>query len=593
MAKERKDVPERLKWRTEDICETVDVWEEIYKDIENNIDFSRYEGRLNDPDMLFEALEKLNEVSVKLGRISIYAFLKHDEDTRNSDYTALCSRADDLEMRFNMNTAFISPELTSLPEEYLRELSESSRFSDYDYTLKRVIDRKPHVLSREQEELLSLTSKVFDAPSQVFTMLNNADFPFPTVTVNGKREKITHGMYGVLMRSPDRRIRRRVFKAYYKGYIDHINTITAAYSGNVEGHVFSARARKYSSCLEKALSNEDVDKQVYTNLLESVEKSLPLLHRYMGMKKRTLGLREMHMYDMYTPLVEDAELELDFDEAFDLVEKGLAPLGAEYLKVFRRAKDERWIDVEETEGKRGGAYNIGGSSLPHPYVLLNHQRTTDSVFTIAHELGHSMHSYYSEKCQPVEKSSYRIFVAEVASTVNEVLLIKYLLSTTEDIRFRKYLLSYYMDMLKGTLFRQTQFAEFEYITHDLAEKGIPLTKDSLNKTYLDLNIKYYGPHVISDPEIAYEWARIPHFYRCFYVYKYATGIIAAVSIAERIYRGQKGLVEDYIRFLSSGGSDSPVELLKIAGVDLTRKDAFYECMHSFEKTLDEFEAIKL
>jgi len=320
---------------------------------------------------------------------------------------------------------------------------------------------------------------------------------------------------------------------------------------------------------------------------------LPLLHIYMSVKKKTLGYRELHMYDMYTALVEDAELELEYDDAYELVIKAMAPLGEEYTSVLKKAHDSRWIDVEETEGKRSGAYNIGSAGMPHPYVLLNYHKTTDSIFTIAHEMGHALHSYNSEKHQPVEKASYRIFVAEVASTVNEILLLKYLLDTCEDIKIRKYLLSYYMDMIKGTLFRQTQFAEFEYIAHDMAEKGIPLTKDSLNKAYFELNEKYYGPSVVSDPEIAYEWARIPHFYRNFYVYKYSTGITAAACIAEKIYNGEEGMVEKYLKFLSSGGSDNPVELLKIADVDLTKKDAFKTCMDSFKNALDEFEKIEL
>ena len=593
MALTRDQVPERLKWRTEDICATMDEWESIYKDIEESIDFSEFEGKLGDEDKLFECLEKINGINVKLSKIGIYAFLKHDEDTRNADHVALTSRVDSLEMKYAQNTSFIDPEMTSLPAEYLERLSVSERFKDYDYSLRTIMKRKPHILSKEMEELLSMSSKVMSSPGNTFTMLNNADFPFPELLIKGKKEKITHGQYGVLLRSPDRNVRKRVFKAYYKGYMDHINTITSTYSGKVEVDVFSAKARKYSSCLEKAMASEDVDERVYTNLLESVNESLHLLHRYMAVKKKTLGYRELHMYDMYTALVEDAELELEYDDAYELVAKAMAPLGEEYVSVLKKAHDDRWIDVVETEGKRSGAYNIGSAGMPHPFVLLNYNKTTDSIFTIAHEMGHALHSYYSEKHQPVEKASYRIFVAEVASTVNEILLLKYLLDTSDDAKMRKYLLSYYMDMIKGTLFRQTQFAEFEYIAHDMAEKGIPLTKDSLNKAYFELNEKYYGPSVVSDPEIAYEWARIPHFYRNFYVYKYSTGITAAACIAERIYNGEEGMVDKYLKFLSSGGSDNPVELLKIADVDLTKKEAFKTCMDSFENALNEFESIKV
>ena len=315
------------------------------------------------------------------------------------------------------------------------------------------------------------------------------------------------------------------------------------------------------------------------------------MHAYVAERKKILGVKQMHMYDIYTPLVEDADLKLDYEQAFLTVKEGLKPLGEEYGKLLQRAHDEGWIDVEETEGKRSGAYSISVYKAPHPYVLLNYQPTTSDVFTIAHELGHAMHSYFSTKNQPQAKASYRIFVAEVASTVNEVLLLKYMLKNTQDKKLKKYLLNYYMDMIKGTLFRQTQFAEFEQIAHGKVESGEPLTTDSLCKAYLELNKKYYGRSVVSDHEIAYEWARIPHFYRAFYVYKYATGITSAISIAERIYNEGQPAVDDYFKFLSSGGSDSPVELLKLAGVDLTKKDAFETAMKSFADALEQFKAL--
>ena len=382
---------------------------------------------------------------------------------------------------------------------------------------------------------------------------------------------------------PEEKITFDSYSQYY--------TITATYVGNIDKDVFLARTRKYNSCLEMALAGEDVDVQVYKNLLDSVNANLPLLHRYFKDRKKILGVKTLHMYDIYTSLVEDAEIRVDYDEAFRIVKEGLAPLGEQYGQLLQQAHDNGWIDVEETEGKRSGAYSISVFGLKHPYVLLNYQKTTGDVFTVAHELGHAMHSYFSERNQPYEKASYKIFVAEVASTVNEVLLLKHLLKTTDDVKLKKYLLSYYMDTLKGTLFRQTQFAEFEYLSHDMAEKGQPLTKDALCQAYLELNKKYYGPAGESDPEIAYEWARIPHLYRRFYVYKYATGIVSAVSIAERILKEGQTAVDDYFRFLSSGGSDSPVELLKLAGVDLTKPDAFEACMASFKAALEEFEQL--
>ncbi len=591
MSKDRGTVPANLKWRVEDIFESVAAWEATYAACEGELDFSEFEGKLNCAETVLACLEKLNEVVYKLNHLAVYAHMRHDEDSRVSEFTALQVKMSMLGMKFGEATAFIIPELTALPVETLEAFAADPRLADYDYTIRGFIKQKPHVLTREMEELLAQGERVFDGYQGVFGMLDNADFPFPTVKVDGQSVVVSHGMYGVLLRHPDRRVRKAVFQAYYKAYMGLANTITATYVGNVDKDVFLARARRYGSCLDMALSSEDVDSKVYKNLLRAVNKNLPLLHRYFRDRKRTLGMKSQHMYDLYTPLVEGAEMELDYEDAFCLVKEGLAPLGAHYQELLQEAHDNGWIDVEETEGKRSGAYSISVFGLKHPYVLLNYQPTTNDIFTIAHELGHAMHSYFSERNQPQEKAEYRIFVAEVASTVNEILLIKYLLSKTEDVGLKKYLLSYYIDTIKSTLFRQTQFAEFEFWAHDMAERGMPLTKDALCEQYLALNKKYYGRSVVSDPEIAYEWARIPHFYRAFYVYKYATGIISAISIAERIYAEGETAVEDYFRFLSAGGSDSPVEILKLAGVDLTKPDAFNAAMASFKDALEQFEAL--
>ena len=591
MSKDRNVIPASRKWRVEDIFPSVEAWEEMYAACESELDFSDFEGKLTDAETVLACMTRVNEVVLKLSRLAVYAHMRHDEDSRNSDYMALTAKVSMLGMKLGEATAFITPELTALPVKTLEAFAADPRLSDYDYTIRCLIKSKPHVLSREMEELLAQGERVFDGYNGVFGMLDNADFPFPTIKVGGEKVTVTHGMYGVLMRHPDRRVRKAAFTAYYKAYIGLINTITATYVGNVDKDVFLSRARKYSSCLDMALSSEDVDAKVYKNLLRSVNKGLPLLHRYFRDRKRVCGLKSQHMYDLYTPLVEGAEMELDYEDAFKLVKEGLAPLGERYQELLQEAHDNGWIDVEETEGKRSGAYSISVFGLPHPYVLLNYQPTTNDIFTLAHELGHAMHSYHSERNQPQEKADYKIFVAEVASTVNEVLLVKYLLAKTEDVKLKKYLLSYYMDTIKSTLFRQTQFAEFEFLAHDMAERGMPLTKDVLCDEYFKLNKKYYGRSVVSDPEIAYEWARIPHFYRAFYVYKYATGIISAISIAERIYAEGAPAVEDYFKFLSSGGSDSPVELLKLAGVDLTRPDAFNAAMASFKDALEQFEAL--
>lgn len=589
----RNDVPENRKWKTEHIYATIDEWNKTYSDVDAKIDFSEFVGRLTNAETVKKCYDKTYGILLDISKLSVYAFMKHDEDTKDSFYLGLCQRIDDLEIKFSAATSFIEPELSLLDEKTLESFAKNPLLKDYDYSLKSLIKGKAHVLTKESEEILSLGSKVFSGYKEVFGMINNADLSFPTIKVDGKPIKVTHGTYGVLLQSNDRKVRKEAFKKYYSSFKQLINTITSVYAGNVNKNVFLSKARKYKSCIDRALSAEDVNPVVYKNLLSAVSSSLPLLHRYVFDKKKDLGLKTMHMYDMYVPTVKDAELQLDYEDAFKLVKKGLESLGKEYGKLLQEAHDDGWIDVDETEGKRSGAYSIGVYGLKHPYVLLNYKKTTNNVFTIAHELGHAMHTYHSNKYQPQSKADYRIFVAEVASTVNEVLLLKYLLKNSEDNKLRKYLLSYYTDMIKSTLFRQTQFAEFEYTAHTMAEEGKPLTKDTLNNVYYNLNKKYYGHSVVSDEEIAYEWARIPHFYNAFYVYKYATGIISAITIAERIYAEGDPAVKDYFKFLSSGGSDSPVELLKLAGVDLTRKEPFNKAMESFKKALDEYEKIEI
>lgn len=591
MSLNRNDVPSHLKWNLSEIVDGEKGFTVIENKILSKLDFSKFEGKLADENVLLECLRYMDDLEIKLEILGVYAMMYRDVDTRNSDANALNSRVDNLFVKYSSAVSFVTPEITALPKEKLKAIIADERFKDYDYQLEQMLKSKPHVLSRDCENILSLGGQVFGGFQEIFTMINNADLAFPEIEVNGEKIRLSHGMYSVCMDSKDRKVRETAFKAFYKAFRDVLNTITATYAGNVNKDVFLTKARKYNSCLERALENEDVPAEVYKNLLKYVNGALPTLHKYVKDRKETLGYEEMHMYDMYVSLVEDAELKLPYEEAFKLVKKGLAPLGEDYGKLLQKAHDEGWIDVEETEGKRSGAYSVGVYGIEHPYVLLNYQPTTHDVFTIAHELGHSMHSYKSDAAQPKSKADYKIFVAEVASTVNEVLLLKYLLKNSTDVKLKKYLCSYYLEMIRTTIFRQTMFAEFEYIAHDSAEKGIPLTKDYLNDEYLKLNKKYYGDAVVSDDEIAYEWARIPHFYNSFYVYKYATGLISAISIAERIYSEGDKAVEDYFRFLSSGASDGPVELLKLAGVDLTKKDAYEAMVKSFETTLAEFESL--
>ena len=577
----------KYRWATEQIYASDESWQKEFDSIAEKLNFDKYRGKLGQKDAFLECMKRQEELGRVFDKLSVYAMLKHDENTKNALYDSMSSKIMALGVKFNESTAFIMPELTALDESVLNAYISDKDFNEYDYFLKCVLKEKAHVLSEDEEKLLAISGEALASFRDIFTKIDNADLPLGTLKHGNKSYPLSHGTYGVIMHGEDRKLRKKAFDKYYGAYISLINTISATYYGSVKKDVFYAKARKYNSALERALFGEDVDKKVYDNLISSTNKALPKLHKYIAQKKKLLGLNKMYMYDMYVPVIEGAELKLEYEDAYELVIKGLAPLGSEYQDLLRKAKDERWIDVFEGEGKRSGAYSVCVYDT-HPYVLLNYQKTTHDVFTIAHEMGHSLHSYFSNKNQAYAKADYKIFVAEVASTVNEVLLIRYLLSVEKDKKLRKYLLSYLLEMIRTTLFRQTQFAEFEQVVHDLVEQGEPLTKDNLSEIYLGLNKKYYGRSVCHDGNIKYEWSRIPHFYRAFYVYKYATGIISALAICDRILSGEKGAKEDYFNFLSSGGSDGPVELLKIAGVDLSTKQPFEKAFKVFSDTLDEF-----
>lgn len=591
MLKKRSEINAKLKWKIEDIYPQLDQLEKDYEFVKANLDFSYYKGKLCNEQVLLEFLQKIDELSLKIGFMEVYAMMKKDEDSSVSESVSLKYKIDALCADFSTATAFFVPEVTTFTEEKLKGLINNPQFSDYDRTFESVLKDKPHVLSEESEKLLAMGSNVFRSFRGIFDMIDNVDFPFPSFTYEGEKITLSHGTYSVCLHSKDRVLREKAFKKYYKAYEKNLNTITSNYIASVNKDVFLAKARKYNSALERSMSGEEVEKEVYDNLLNFTSKSLPTLHDYIAQRKTILGLSEMHMYDLYVPLVADYKIEKPYKDAYDLVKKGLSVLGEEYVQILENAYNDGWIDVEETYGKRSGAYSVGVYGLKHPYVLLNYQPTAHDVFTIAHEMGHAIHTYFSNKNQPQSKADYTIFVAEVASTVNEVLLLRYLLGKEKDKNARKYLLNYFLDMLRTTLFRQTMFAEFEYEVHSLVEKGEPLSKDLLCKIYANLNKKYYGDSVISDREISFEWARIPHFYSAFYVYKYATGIITAVNIADKILAGEEGAVENYFKFLSSGSSDTPVNLLKIAGVDLLTAAPYERAMQVFNSTLEEFKSI--
>lgn len=577
-------------WSVEDIFSSDSDWQKTFEEIDKKIDFSEFKGKLGTPEGFLSCMQKQESLARVVDKLSVYAMMKHDEDTSNSFYDGLTMKMGALYSKFGSQTAFILPELTALEDEVILSYIKNPLLKDYDYNLKTILKEKKHVLSENEEKILVLSGETLSSFRDIFTKLDNVDLPISTFIYKGKKYPLSHGTYSVYMKDKDRNLRKKAFKEYYSAYISLINTIASTYVGNVKKDVFISKVKKYNSTLDMALMGEDVSTKVYENLINATEKGRLYLHEYIKEKKKCLGLNKMYMYDMNMPCVQDAELNLEYDQAYNLVIEGLAPLGKEYQTLLEEARKERWLHVYESKGKRSGAYSVAVYDT-HPYVLLNYQKTTHDVFTIAHEMGHSLHSYFSNKNQPYAKADYKIFVAEVASTVNEVLLIKHLLNKAQDKKLKKYLLSYLLEMIRTTLFRQTQFAEFEHFTHKCVEQDKPLTKDVMNQEYLRLNKKYYGKSVVSDNEIQYEWARIPHFYRAFYVYKYATGITSALAIADRILKEGENAVKDYLAFLSSGSKDSPVELLKIAGVDLEKEQPFNSAMQVFASSLKEFKLL--
>lgn len=586
--KKRSEIEEKYKWKVTDIYSTEDEWEKEYANVKTQIDFSAYVGRLSDEGVLFDFLEKNNEVVKVISLLDVYAMMRKDEDSSDGKAVERQYKIESLVNDYSVTVAFSTPEMSSFSVEKLQSLIKNPKFIDYDRLFTTLLKNKPHVLGEEGEKILAHGGQVFSSFRNIFEMADNVDFPFPEIEVDGEKVVVSHGTYSVLLQREDRDVREKDFKAYYDGYRKLLNIISATYISSVNKDVFLARVRNFSSAMERALFNEEVPSTVYKKLLAQVNAALPILHDYVAFRKKELNLEEMHMYDMYVPIVSERRIEKTYEQAFEMVKQGLSVLGEDYAKLLDKAYNEGWIDVMENYGKRSGAYSVGVYGIKHPFVLLNYQSVLHDVFTIAHELGHSMHTYFSNANQPQEKADYTIFVAEVASTVNEVLLLKSLLLKEKDKNTKRYLLNYYLEMIRTTLFRQTMFAEFECEAHERAEKGGALSKEALSDAYLKLNQKYYGKDVVSDEEISFEWARIPHFYSAFYVYKYATGIISAITIADKILSGEKNALENYFKFLSSGSSDTPVNLLKIAGVELESDEPYERAKKSFKDSLDEF-----
>ena len=586
----RSEVREEDTWNVKDMYESVEDWEKELTAIRTIVDkVAEYEGKvMESAGSLLTVLSGLAEAGEKLGLAFNYAERLFDEDQTNTAHQAMNAKAYSAYAEMESRVAFVDPEIIAAPQELLeRYYEESDELPLYRKQIEEIRRRKAHCLSAEMEKLLAMTAEMSQTPADTFSILSNADLVLPEIEdENGEKVRLTSGRYGQFIQSADRRVRKDAFEAMYSTYKQFLNTFASLYNGNVKQQIFQAKARKYASTLEAAVDANHVSPDVYKNLIETVSQNLDKMHRYVSLRKKCLGTEDLHMYDIYTPMIPDMAKTISFEDAKETVLKALAPLGEDYVAKVKEGFENRWIDVYENQGKRSGAYSAGAYGC-HPYVLLNYNGTLDDVFTLAHEMGHAMHSYYSNETQPYIYAEYKIFVAEVASTCNEILLMEYLLEHTTDQKERAYLLNHYLDSFKGTVYRQTQFAEYEMLTNRMSEDGESLNADNLSKLYLELNKKYYGDEIVSDDEIAYEWARIPHFYYNFYVYQYATSYCAAYSVAHKILEEGAPAVERYKKFLSSGCSQAPVELLKIAGVNLETPAPIQDALDAFGKIIDE------
>lgn len=589
--KKRSEVDGQYTWKLEDMIPTGEAWEKLFCETSRELrEYEAFKGTLGDSaQALYEALKFDDKISQKVERLYVYARMRSDQDTGQQKYQEMFGRAQSLSSRAAEFSSFLIPEILAIPKEALDRYMESDGgLAVFKRLMEIILNKRDHTLSAEMEGLLAQSCEATQGASQIFTMFNNADVKFPVITgEHGQEIRVTHGNYISLMEHKDRRIRKDAFMALYSVYRQYQNTLAAAFSSNVKQAVFYARARGYASSRQHSLAENEVPELVYDNLLEAVQKNLPLLHRYVKTRKEALGLDEIHMYDLYVPMVSGLSRTYTFEEAKSMVEEGLAPLGEEYLGILRQGFENRWIDVYENEGKRSGAYSWGAYGS-HPYVLLNFDGTLNNVFTLAHEMGHAIHSYYSDAGQPFMYAGYKIFVAEVASTCNEALLIRRLLGKTEDVQEKRYLINHFLESFRGTLFRQAMFAQFELMAHQKAQAGETLTAQALGEMYHRLNVDYFGPVMVADPEIDYEWERIPHFYTPFYVYQYATGFSAAVAISRRIINGDETAISGYKKFLQGGCSLPPIDLLKLCGVDMSTTGPVEEALKVFEELLDEF-----
>jgi oligoendopeptidase F len=597
MAKElltRDQVKVEDTWNLKDMYASDSDWEEDIKVIlSKSEELVKFEGRVcESAGTLLQVLELSAFISEKLEFAYNYAARLFDQDQGNTLHQSMNQKVFSIMAKISSDVSFIDPEILACEESKLEEFyNKEPKLDLYKKQIKEIQRLKAHTLSAEMEKVVAMTTEMSNTASEVYEAFTNVDMKFPSIKdEDGEAVELTHGRFVPFLMSANRRVREDAFKAYYDTMKGYINTLASSYSGEVKQRVFHSRVRGYSSNLEAAVDANNVSPEVYDNLVKTVNANLDKLHAYVSLRKKCLGVDELHMYDIYTPMIADVAKKVTYKEAQETICKALAVLGDDYVELLKEGFANRWIDVYENKGKQGGAYSATAYGC-HPYMLLNYNDTFDDMFTTAHEMGHSMHSYYSNSTQPYIYSNYKIFVAEVASTCNEILLLEYLLKNCTDKKERAYLLNHYLDSFKGTVYRQTQFAEFEKITNEMVENGDSLNAENLSTIYKDINERYYGPDMISDPEIAYEWARIPHFYYNFYVYQYATSFCAAVAIAEMILTEGEPAVARYKKFLSSGCTDAPVELLKIAGVDLTTPAPIEAALAKMGEIVDELSSL--
>ena len=592
--KSREDIQQEYTWNLESIFPTNEDWERDFQDLQRRLpELEALKGTLSRNGQAFwTVLQKRDEIYQELERLYVYASMRKDEDTTNSLYHGMADRAMQLYIRTATIASYIEPEILALSpetvEQFMQEMPELALYKQQldDLSLKRA-----HIRSAEIESILAAAGEMSEGPGSIFTMIDNADLKLPKITgEDGAEVELTKGNYQLFIRSTNRQVRKDAFEALHGTFLKQRNTIASTLSSHVKSDIFYAKQRNYGSCREQALARYNIPVSVYDNLVETVSEHIPLLNRYLKLRKRILQLDELHMYDLYVPIVEETVEEVSYQQARDTVIAALSPMGEDYTNTLRRAFTERWIDVFETPGKRGGAYS-GGSYSTNPFILLNYQNNRDSMFTLAHELGHSMHSFFTRSNQPYQYGDYTIFVAEVASTLNEGLLTEYLLKTTNDKAMRLAILNHSLEGFRATLYRQTMFAEFEQQVHSRAEQGEPMTADTLSTIYHALNEKYYGGETVIDSLIDIEWARIPHFYSSFYVYQYATGISAASALVQRILTEGQPAVDRYLSFLRSGSSDYSINLLKKAGVDMTSPEPVRQAFQLFESHLKQMEEL--